>query len=196
MAGLVSLSLGWARPAMAAEPQERVAEILAAVSAVMHDPQLQGTDRRLERTQRVRAVIVDAFDFTEMGRAALGGHWAKLTDEQQVEFIGLFGNLFERSYNHLVLRVLSERETVYGGVFSEQDRARVQTTLVVPRTHEQLPVDYRLLQKGGRWLVFDVAVDGVSLTLNYRAQFDKIISTSSYASLVEKIKRRLAQEAA
>jgi ABC-type transporter MlaC component len=37
-------------------------------------------------------------------------------------------------------------------------------------------------------------VDGVSLTLNYRAQFDKIIRSSSYGTLVEKIKAKLAQE--
>jgi phospholipid transport system substrate-binding protein len=194
IAGLMSLSMGWARPALAVGPQDRVREILAAVSAVMQDPQLQGSDHQMERKQRVRRIIVDAFDFTEMGRVALGAHWARLTAEQQTEFISLFGDLFERSYNRLVLRFLSERETMYGAVTHEQDRAMVQTTLVVRKTNEQLPVNYRLLDKGGQWAVFDVVVDGVSLTLNYRAQFDKIIRSSSYESLVQKIKARLEQE--
>src|SRR5919109_2830158 len=145
--GLISLSMGVARPVLAAGPQERVREILAAVAAVMHAPHLQGTDHQLERQQRVRRIIVDAFDFAEMGRVALGAHWAKLTAEQQREFIGLFGDLFERSYNRLVLRVLAERETVYGAVSHEEERATVQTTLVVRRTNEQLPVTYRLLDR-------------------------------------------------
>ena len=38
------------------------------------------------------------------------------------------------------------------------------------------------------WLVYDVAVEGVSLINNYRTQFDKIIQTSSYAELVRKMK--------
>jgi hypothetical protein len=79
IAGLMSLSMGVARPALAAGPQERIGEILATVSAVMHDPHLQGTNQQLERQQRVRRIIFDAFDFTEMGRVALGAHWAKLT---------------------------------------------------------------------------------------------------------------------
>ena len=194
IAGLMSLSTGWARPALAVGPQDRVREILAAVSAVMQDPQLQGSDHQMERKQRVRSIIVDAFDFAEMGRVALGAHWSRLTAEQQTEFISLFGDLFERSYNRLVLRFLSERETVYGAVSHEQDRATVQTTLVVRKTNEQLPVTYRLLDKGGQWAVFDVVVDGVSLALNYRAQFDKIIRSSSYDALIQKIKSRLEQE--
>jgi phospholipid transport system substrate-binding protein len=194
IATLVSLSLGLARPALAAGPQERVGEILAAVAAVIQDPHLQGAEHQMERTQRVRRIIVDAFDFAEMSRVVLGAHWARLTAEQQREFISLFGELFERSYNRLVLRFLSERETRYGAVTHEQDRALVQTTLVVRRTNEQLPVHYRLLDQGGQWAVFDVVVDGVSLTLNYRAQFDKIIRSASYEALVQKIKERLAQE--
>src|SRR6266511_4833179 len=194
IAGLMSLSIGLARPALAAEPQERVDGILAAVSAVMHDPHLQGLDHQMERKQRVRRIIIDAFDFAEMGRVALGAHGARLTAEQQTEFISLFGELFERSYNRLVLRFLSERETMYGAVSHEQDRAMVQTTLVVRRTNEQLPVNYRLLEKDGTWAIFDVVVDEVSLTLNYRAHFDKIIRSSSYDSLVQKIKSRLEQE--
>jgi phospholipid transport system substrate-binding protein len=78
--------------------------------------------------------------------------------------------------------------------FIERDHASVQTTLVRRKTNEQLPVEYRLIEKGGRWAVFDVVVDGVSLTLNYRAQFDKIIRSSSYDMLVEKIKAKLEQE--
>ena len=192
--GLISLSIGLARPTMAAGPEERVREILAAMAAVMHDPRLQGADHQLERTQQVRRIIVDAFDFAEMSRMALGAHWARLSAEQQAEFVTLFGTLFERSYNRLVLRVLAERETLYGVVSHEEERATVQTTLVVRRTNEQLPVTYRLLDKGGQWAVFDVVVDGVSLTLNYRAQFDKIVRSASYGMLAEKIKAKLAQE--
>jgi phospholipid transport system substrate-binding protein len=42
--------------------------------------------------------------------------------------------------------------------------------------------------------VYDVVVDGVSLALNYRSQFDKIIRSSSYDALVQKIKSKLAQD--
>jgi len=191
MASLIAISLSL--PALAAGPQERVKATLEAVSAVLTDPQLQGPAKAEERQQRLRRIIFDTFDFEEMAGMTLGGHWARLTSQQREEFVGLFGDLFERSYNRLVLRFLPEREATYGTASLEEDRAIVRTTLLVRKTNEQLPVDYRLIAKGQRWTVFDVVVDGVSLALNYRAQFDRILRTSSYDTLVEKIKRKLAK---
>jgi phospholipid transport system substrate-binding protein len=43
-------------------------------------------------------------------------------------------------------------------------------------------------QRGDRWRVYDVVVEGVSLINNYRTQFDKIIQTSSFAELVRRLK--------
>jgi len=195
IAGVV-MHLSLSLAAVAAAPQERVRGTLEAVAAVMHDPLLQGSDNAAERKQRVRHIILDTFDFEEMAPGTLGAHWDRLTAQQRTAFVSLFGDLFERSYNRLVLRFLGDRETAYGTVSSEQDRAIVRTTLVVRKTEERLPVDYRLIEKGQRWAVFDVVVDGISLAQNYRAQFDKILRSSSYETLVQKIRRKLAQEPA
>jgi phospholipid transport system substrate-binding protein len=54
----------------------------------------------------------------------------------------------------------------------------------------ETPVDYRVLQQGGRWRAYDVTIEGVSLVANYRSQFNKIIQTSSFEELVRKMKTR------
>ena len=77
LAMLIVLAL--ALPALGAAPQDRVQSTLAAVSAVLQNPTLQGADKDMERRQRVRQIIIDAFDFQEMARESLGGHWGKLT---------------------------------------------------------------------------------------------------------------------
>jgi phospholipid transport system substrate-binding protein len=189
----VLLLLSVARPVLAAEPQERMREILNAVAAVLKDPSLQGSDKQAERRQRVRQIILDTFDFEEMAKLALGPYWDKLTPPQRTEFVSLFGTLFERSYNNLVLRFLSERESIYGRESITQDRAVVQTTLVDQATSAQLPIGYWLIHKDQRWAVFDVIVDGVSLALNYRAQFDQIIKNTSYDTLLQRIKRKVEE---
>lgn len=188
-----SLDLALARPVLGASPQEHVQATLKAVSAVLEDPTLHGTDKDQERKQRVRQIIFTSFDFREMARESLGTHWAKLTPSQHDEFTNLFGSLFERSYNRLVLRVLGERKTIYGTESIQQDRATVATTLV-GRQDAKLPVDYRLVRHSAQWTIYDVAIDGVSLAMNYRAQFSKILRTSSYEALVERIKTKLEEE--
>jgi phospholipid transport system substrate-binding protein len=190
----VLLLLSVARPVLAAEPEERIRETLDAVAAVLKDPSLQGQDKRAEQERRVRQIILDTFDFEEMAKLALGPYWDGLTPQQRTEVVSLFGNLFERSYNSLVLRFLSERQSTYGRESITQDRAVVQTTLVDQPTNGQLPIEYRLIHRDQRWAVFDVIVDGVCLALNYRPQFAKIIQSSSYDTLLQRIKNKVAEE--
>jgi phospholipid transport system substrate-binding protein len=190
---VVLLDVSLARSAPGVGPQERVQVTMSAVSAILANPNLQGTDKDLERKQRVRQIILEAFDFEEMAREVLGAHWGKLTPQQRNEFTDLFGNLFERSYSRMVLRFLGERDTTYGTESIQQERATVTTTLISKRD-AKLPVDYQLVHHGEQWLIYDVVVDGISLALNYRAQFSKILRTSSYETLVQRIKSKLEEE--
>jgi phospholipid transport system substrate-binding protein len=194
LALVMSIDLSRAPQAFGAGPQERVQATLQAVSALLEDPTLQGAEADQERKQRVRQIIFESFDFREMAREALGSHWGKLEPAQREEFIELFGRLFERSYNRLVLRFLGARQTLYGTESIQQDHATVATTLVSSKQDASLPVDYRLVRQNERWAIYDVAIEGVSLAMNYRAQFSKILRNSSYDALAQRIKTKLEEE--
>jgi phospholipid transport system substrate-binding protein len=159
---------------------------MAAAAVVFRDSELQGAGQGAQRRERIRAIISDAFDFRSMARESLGSQWNQLTPEQQDDFVQLFGDLFKASYSNLVLKFLGEREAVYGEEVVQSDHALVRTTLR-DRQGDELPVDYRLVDDTGRWRVHDVIVDGVSLAGNYRGQFSRVIQTSSYAALRERI---------
>ena len=45
----------------------------------------------------------------------------------------------------------------------------------------EIPVDYRMIDRSGRWIAYDVYVEGVSLVGNYRGQFDRIIQAMASA---------------
>jgi phospholipid transport system substrate-binding protein len=174
-------------------PQAHLQETLEAITAVLVNPQWQESGKDQARKQEVRRIIYEAFDFWEMSREVLGTQWVKLTPPQQEEFTGLFGNFFERSYNRMILRFLGERQTVYGTTSVNNGRAVVQTTLV-SKNDAKLPVDYQLMSHNERWAIYDVVIDGVSLAMNYRAQFTKILRTSSYDTLIQRIKAKIEEE--
>ena len=180
-----------ARPvsAAASAPRESIKAIMAAAQVVFRDPALQGADRAPQRRERVRSIIAAAFDFPSMARESLGPQWNKLTPAQQEDFVQLFGELFKVSYSNLVLKFLGEREAVFGEEVVQSDRALVRTTLR-DRQGDDLPVDYKLIENAGQWRVHDVIVDGVSLAGNYRGQFSRVIETSSYAALRERIEAK------
>ena len=172
----------------AAGPQEAIRQLVAAVSAIMGDPAIQGPAKQAERRDRIGVIIQEAFDFENMARESLGAPWTRLTPDQRAEFTRLFGDRFTRSYSLLVLRFLGERTTTYAGESIQGDGAVVRTSLVSAKDGT-LPVEYRLSSAGGRWTVADVVVDGVSLTGNYRAQFNKIIRTASYETLLGRMRK-------
>ena len=88
----------------------------------------------------------------------------------------------------------SGEEVVFKGERTRDNYSVVETQVISPKRGVKIPVNYRLMKKGNEWFVYDVVIEGVSLVNNYRAQFNHIIQSSSYETLVKKIKDKLAQK--
>ena len=58
----------------------------------------------------------------------------------------------------------------------------------LPPSQHAVPVDYRMLRRGDRWVAYDVVIEGISLVANYRTQFNAIIRRSSFHELVRKLR--------
>ncbi len=180
------LVLGGASSALAGPPTEQLKVGIDRVIQVLADPKLKSAAKTAERRATLAEITNPIFDWPEMARRALGRHWQDRTDAEREEFVRLFHDLLERSYIATLERYNGERVT-YVGESVEGEQATVRTK-VLDKNNRELPVDYRMLRRGDRWLIYDVQIEGVSLVANYRAQFDQIIRTSSYARLVAKLK--------
>ena len=122
-----------------------------------------------------------------MAKRTLGAQWKKLNTEEQKEFVGLFQQFLTRSYAGNVDGYSGE-QVEYLKERLKGDFAEVQTKVVSPKV--QIPLDYRLLKKNDKWGVYDVIIDGVSLTKNYRGQFSRIIKSSSFDALLDKLRSK------
>jgi phospholipid transport system substrate-binding protein len=172
--------------AEAGAPTDQLKSSVEQIVKVLEDPALKTDSRAKDRRAAIRKEAEVVFDFTETAKRALGRHWQGLSEKDRQEFTGLFTDLIERAYISKIERYSGER-IAYAGEAVDGGLATVRTRFVTKQGTE-IPVDYRMQQRGDRWLVYDVSVEGVSLINNYRTQFDKIIQTSSYAELVRKMK--------
>jgi len=77
-----------------------------------------------------------------------------------------------------------------GRLTVDGDRAVVRARIITSKGTE-VPVESRLLQKGDRWLIYDILVENLSLISNYRSQFDRVIRTSGYPELVKRLQARV-----
>jgi phospholipid transport system substrate-binding protein len=176
--------------AMAGEPTELIRQTTDQVLRILEDPNLQGAAKQAERQQRLHQMAEQSFDWQEMAKRALARHWRGLTPQQQQEFVSLFRDLVERTYvNRLESATQEKQEIQYVGEQVEGSRSAVKTNVVTKR-NQQVPIEYRLHKVTGGWKIYDVLVEGISLVNNYRSQFDRIISSSSYNELVQKMKTR------
>src|SRR5262249_58879018 len=182
------LALAAAGPAAAGAPTHQRKGAIDRVVKVLEDPAFKGPDRALDRRRAVRKIAEEIFDFRERARRSLARHWQPLTDKQRVEFVSLFSDLLERSYISKIELYGGEKIT-YASERIDGDSATVATRIIT-KNGTEVPIDYRLLKKGERWLVYDVNIEGVSLVSNYRTQFNKIIQTGSYNALLQKLRNK------
>jgi len=141
-----------------------------------------------QRRVELRRAADSLFDFTEMGRRALGRHWADRTPAEREEFVKLFTDLIARSYIGRIDHYAGET-IAYTAERVDGDEASVQSRVVTAKG-SQIPVEYRLHRVNDDWSAYDVLVENVSLVVTYRSQFDRIIRSESFASLLRRLREK------
>jgi phospholipid transport system substrate-binding protein len=185
---LVAFVLGVMAPGAVAagEPTEQIKVQLERVLKTVQDPEVKKGGRVAER-RAVRKIAEEIFDFGDTARRALARHWAQRSPAEREEFVALFTDVFEHAYLSKVELLQGDR-VAYLGDSIEAGVATVRTRLTT-KQGSQLGVDYRMQRaSSGRWLVYDVLIENVSLVDNYRNQFNSVIQRSSYQELVRKLK--------
>jgi len=183
--------LASAQGAWAATAIEQLKSAIDRVLATVDNPALKGEEKVVERRAAVRKIANEIFDIREVARRSLGRYWQPLSEAQRTEFVGLFGDLLERSYISRI-ELYGGEKILYSGERVDGDLATVSTNIIV-KNGTEVPVDYRLFKRGDRWMIYDLSIEGISLVSNYRTQFNGIIQTGGYNSLVEKMRSKQIQ---
>ncbi|MDO8478153.1 MAG: ABC transporter substrate-binding protein [Candidatus Rokubacteria bacterium] len=182
------LALLVARDAVAGVPTDQLRGSIDLVLKIVTDPELKKEARTAERRRRIRAVVNQIFDFTEISQRGLGRHWQARTPAEREQFVALFGDLLENAYITKIESYSGEK-IQYPGDLIDGALAVVKTRIVTKQETE-IPIDYRMFLNGGRWAVYDVSIEGISLIGNYRTQFNAVIQRSGYPDLVAKLKAK------
>ncbi len=182
------LALVASQDAGAGAPTDQLRSQIEKVLKTVEDPELKKAGKATERREAVRRIAAETFDFTEMSKRALARHWQARTPAEREEFVKLFADLLERAYVSRIENYGGEK-IAFNGDTIEGDVALVRTKIITKQGTD-IPVDYRMLKRNDRWLAYDVVIEGVGLINNYRTQFNKIIQTSSYQALVDRMKNK------
>ena len=190
---VLAMCFGLPRVARAGEPLDLVRTAVDKAVQILKDPKLQSQDKKRERIERLREALNPIFDYEEMAKRALGSHWRRRTPAEQEEFVKLFRDFLEKIYSDKV-DLYGGEKVRFGREMIDKDFAQVESAVIKPNG-EEIAVSYKLRQMNGQWKVYDVVVENISIVNNYRSQFDRVISSSSYEELVKRLQEKARQDA-
>jgi len=170
----------------AGAPGEQVRQSVDTLLAILKDPRLKREENKNERREKLKEVIYQRFDFTEMAKRSLGSEWRRRSPEEQKEFVKLFTDLLKRAYLEQIESYSGEKIQYLKE--QEGDNHAEVPTKIVDNKGQEYSVNYRLHKVNGDWKVYDVVIEDISLVNNYRSQFNRMLGKSSYEELVNRMK--------
>ena len=183
-------SLASLTSANAGAPLDLVRTTVDRAIQILKDPKLSSPDKKKERVDRLREALDAIFDYEEMAKRALGYHWRQRTRAEQEEFVKLFREFLQRVYSDKI-GLYGGEQVRFGREVMDDEFAQVESTIIQPKG-EEIAVVYKLRQVNGQWKVYDAIVENISVVNNYRSQFDRVISSSSYEALVKRLRGKAA----
>jgi phospholipid transport system substrate-binding protein len=63
-------------------------------------------------------------------------------------------------------------------------------TKIVPTKGEPTAINYRLHRVDDEWKVYDVVVEDISLVVNFRSQFNRILAKGSFDDLLKQLREK------
>lgn len=174
----------------AGPPTERLRAFFADVNRVIVEA--LAADDPAAHVATIYGLVDDLVDFRGAAELVLGPEWQGRTPAEQEEFARLLAGLLERLY----VSAAASKATLTAGLgvryvaeHVDGHRATVQTT-IQSRSGDDVRLDYRMVERDGRWMVRDVLIDRVSVAENYRAQVLRLRRDWSYRQLVAHVKTR------
>jgi phospholipid transport system substrate-binding protein len=83
--------------------------------------------------------------------------------------------------------IYSGEKVRFGREVIDIEFAQVESKIIQLKG-EEIAVVYKLRQVNGQWKVYDAIIENISIVNNYRSQFDRVISSSSYEELVKRLR--------
>jgi len=173
-------------------PQALVEAVTRDVLGALRHQDGDITGDREKLVALIEERVAPYFDFRLMATQVLGYHWRAATEQQRERFTAVFKQLLTNTYAAVFGRYENQTVQVHEAEkTSSPDRVVVPTSIVTP-SQPDIGVNYRLYRRDGKWQVYDVVVDGISLLINYRSEYSRLLQGESLDSLIARIEAKNA----
>ena len=186
---LIALMFFFAVPALAQDlgPEELVKKVTSEVmEAIKSDKQLAAGDRQ-KAMKLAEEKILPHIDFEEATRLAVGRGWSQASAEQKKRLVTEFRNMLVRTYSNAISAYEGQTMKVMPVRMKAGDtEATVHNQFIRPGAKPVL-IDYSMRKAEQGWKIYDIVVEGVSLVLTYRSEFDAVVKQEGVDGLIKRL---------
>jgi len=137
-------------------------------------------------SQMIDHEIAPHFDIAIMARYVLGRHWHKASNTERQDFIREFEQMTLRAYSSSLLDYINASVTYGKPDTIKKKRTKVRVTISANGNNYPLMLSMRYTK--GKWLVYDVSLDGISIITTYRSSLNQEIEQKGLAAVIADIK--------
>lgn len=181
-----------------ADPRRLLRVKWDAVLVVLGNDKLDQKAKEAE----VERIVSPIIDFELMAKLAMGKkHWTAMTAAQRKRFTGLFVERLKSTYRERIAAYKGQA-VVFKAPPAGPDKAakpappakrrppgtmEIAVELIWPEG--RVEILHKLRKAEGRWMMYDTEIEGVSILLTYRSQFNDILRGGGIEELLSRLAR-------
>jgi phospholipid transport system substrate-binding protein len=140
-----------------------------------------------QKQEKIMEIIGPVFDFELMARLTLGrANWMKLTADEQATFIDLFVARLKKTYLEKT-SLYSDEDVIYRPAVVVGDK--IHASVGIDTREKVVEIAYKFYAAGDQWKIYDVEVEGVSIVMSYRSQFNQIMQRGTAKDLLDELRK-------
>ncbi|MCL1939279.1 MAG: ABC transporter substrate-binding protein [Desulfovibrionaceae bacterium] len=174
----------------ASEAHQALESTVNQVLDELKKPEWKNPAGRDAMQAKVESIILTLFSFEELSMRTVGPNWKNFSPDQKKRFMDAFEDLLRERYLGALEGYNGEivtyvKETPVG---SAGDKVQIDTTVNIK--NKTVPVSYRMLRGDGRWMVYDIIIEGVGMVQNYRSQFQVVLQKGDPEELITLVRAK------
>ena len=176
-------------PGLAQElgPEELVKKITSDVmTAIKTDKQLAAGDKQ-KALKLAEEKILPHIDFEEAARLAVGRAWRDATPEQRKKLVEEFRSMLVRTYSNALQGYEGQEMKVLPSRVKPGETDATVRNQFTRAGGKPVPIDYQMRKTDGGWKIYDITVEGISLVLTYRSEFDQVVKQEGIDGLIKRL---------
>lgn len=194
--GFAAVGTANAEPPPPGQAAELVAQAFQDATAALRDHEQELRDDPQVAKRLMLDILAPHVDFQLLSRLVLGQHWRSATPAERERFVAAFQTSLIDTYAAIltanmdrVLAVLDSGATALTvrRLVAGEDPRRVSVLTHLSLGEQAIAVDFQLTARSGRWLVYDVVIEGISFVASRRSEFAGLLQRQSLEQVIERL---------